>query len=157
MENIRAEILSTHDPDFISARIVICAEREKIFELLARPESHRLFDGSGTVQGSLSGPKRLSLGAKFGMSMKIKIPYRISNTVVEFEEGLLISWCHLMKWKWSYKLVDLGNGQIQVTESFDARDIPKVAAWWFHKTTSTRRNATWMAKSLVKLKLISES
>ena len=157
MENLRAEILPSENPDFASARIAISADKSKIFDLLARPQNHHLFDGSGTVKGSVSGPERLTLGSTFGMSMKIKIPYRISNTVVEFDEGRLISWSHLMKWKWTYELVDLGHGQIQVTESFDARDIPKVAAWWFHRTTSARRNATWMAKSLVKLKIISES
>jgi hypothetical protein len=157
MEKIRAEILSSEDPDFASARILISADPAKIFDLLARPSAHHLFDGSGTVQGAISGPERLSLGARFGMSMRIKIPYRISNTVVEFEEDRLISWCHMMKWKWSYQLEDLGGGQTLVTESFDARNIAKLASWWFHRTTSAQRNAKWMAKSLVKLKLISET
>ena len=100
---------------------------------------------------------RLHLGAKFGMAMKIKVPYRITNTVVAFEEGKKISWCHLMKWTWSYELEVLVNGSTQVTETFDARGIPKLAEKWLDLTGTLELNPKWMAKSLVKLKAICES
>ncbi|MSV95386.1 MAG: dimethyladenosine transferase, partial [Actinobacteria bacterium] len=71
----------------VSAQLVIKASPEKIFDLLADPTKHSLIDGSGSVKAGRPGnPKRLSLGAKFSMDMRIKLPYRISNTVVEFEE-----------------------------------------------------------------------
>ena len=156
MTNQRAEILHTDFPNTAAARIVINSPVTKIFDLLANPASHQLFDGSGTIQASISGPERLFLGAKFGMAMKIKVPYRIKNTVVAFEENKKITWCHFMKWTWSYELVDLGNGLTQVTESFDASSIPGYASWWLRKTGAMAHNPKWMAKSLVRLKAICE-
>jgi uncharacterized protein YndB with AHSA1/START domain len=157
MEPIRAEILDLNLPRTTAARIVIDAPAQQIFDLIADARCHPLFDGSSTLQGSISGPVRLHLGAKFGMAMKIKLPYRITNTVVAFEEGKKISWCHLMKWTWCYELEDLGDGRTQVTEIFNARDIPWFASKWLDATGSLERNPKWMAKSLVKLKAICES
>jgi hypothetical protein len=157
MEPIRAEILNLNLPRTTAARIVIDAPAQQIFDLIADARCHPLFDGSATLQGSISGPVRLHLGARFGMAMKIKLPYRITNTVVAFEEGKKISWCHLMKWTWSYDLEDLGDGRTQVTEIFNARDIPWFASKWLDATGSLERNPKWMAKSLVKLKAICES
>ncbi|CAN2203196.1 hypothetical protein MCEGKSE7_00820 [Candidatus Nanopelagicaceae bacterium] len=156
MEKDRAEILEVNIQRNTAARIVISAPAQKIFNLIADPHSHQLFDGSGTIQKNISGPVRLSLGAKFGMAMKIKFPYRITNTVVIFEEGRKIAWCHLMKWTWNYELVDLGEGRTQVTESFDGNDIPWFAAKWLNATGALAHNPKWMAKSLVQLKAICE-
>lgn len=157
MGDIRAEILPTDFPNTSAARIIINAPASTIFELLANPASHMLFDGSETIQKSISGPERLFLGAKFSMGMKIKIPYRIKNTVVAFEENEKISWCHLMKWTWSYQLMELGNGSTQVTESFDASEIPGYAQRWLKMTGAMAHNPKWMAKSLVRLKSICEA
>ena len=157
MDKVRAEILELDSPRKTAARIVIDAPAQQIFDLIADPRCHPLFDGSGTLQGSISGPERLSLGAKFGMAMKIKVPYRITNTVVVFEEARKISWCHLMKWTWSYGLRDLGKGKTEVTETFSAEDIPWLASKWLDATGSLAHNPKWMAKSLVQLKAICES
>ena len=99
---VRAEILTVDFPDTAAARIVIQAPPSKIFDILADPNAHALFDGSSTINKAISGPDRLSLGARFGMSMKIKVPYHITNEVVAFEENRKITWRHLMKWTWSY-------------------------------------------------------
>jgi len=157
MDKVRAEILTGTAPRTTGARIVIEAPAQQIFDLIADPRCHPLFDGSGTLQGSISGPLRLHLGAKFGMAMKIKVPYRITNTVVAFEEGRKISWSHLMKWRWSYELRDLASGETEVTETFDAQNIPWLAAKWLNATGSLERNPKWMAKSLVQLKALCES
>jgi uncharacterized protein YndB with AHSA1/START domain len=157
MSDIWAEIVPTDEPYKTAARITIEATPAKIFELLSNPRAHHLFDGSGTVKNAISGPERLFLGATFSMSMKIKVPYRIKNTVVAFEENKKISWCHLMKWTWTYELEDLGNGSTQVTESFDASNIPTIAMWWLKKTGAMAHNPKWMAKSLVALKAISQA
>ena len=95
---VRAEILAVDFPDTAAARIVIQATPEKIFNYLADPKAHALFDGSSTINKAISGPDRLSLGSRFGMAMKIKVPYRITNEVVAFEENRKITWRHLMKW-----------------------------------------------------------
>ena len=157
MSNDRAEILATDSPNRSAARILIAAPAAKIFDLLASPSAHRLFDGSGTIQRSVSGPERLFLGAKFAMAMKIKVPYRIKNTVVVFEENKKITWCHFMKWRWSYELTELNGGTTQVTESFDASAIPGYAKWWLGKTGAMVHNPKWMAKSLVQLKTMCEA
>ena len=157
MDKVRAEILDTGSDLTTSARIDISAPAQQIFDLIADPRCHQLFDGSGTVQGSISGPIRLHLGAKFGMAMKIRLPYRITNTVVAFEEGRKISWCHLMKWTWSYELEGLSNGATRVTETFDAREIPFFAKRWLKLTGAMSHNPKWIAKSLVRLKAICEN
>jgi hypothetical protein len=89
--------------------------------------------------------------------MKIRVPYRIKNKVVSFEENKKIAWCHLMKWTWCYELTDLGNGATQVTESFDASAIPGYAKRWLKMTGAMAHNPKWMAKSLVRLKAICEA
>ena len=87
--DIRAEIIETGIAELKSASIIINAPAADVFNLLADPHKHSVIDGSKSVQGVLRAPKRLSLGSKFGMSMKIGIRYRITNTVVEFKENEL--------------------------------------------------------------------
>ena len=157
MSSTRAEILATDFPNTAAARITINAPAHVIFDLVANPAAHQRFDGSGTIQRSISGPNRLFLGAKFGMAMKIRLPYRITNTVVAFEEGRKISWCHLMKWTWSYQLEELANGNTRVTETFNAREIPFFAKQWLKITGAMAHNPKWIAKSLVRLKAICET
>jgi len=156
MSTPRAEILATDFPNTAAARITINAPAHVIFDLLANPSAHQRFDGSGTIQRSISGPDRLFLGAKFAMAMRIKVPYRIRNTVVAFEENKKITWCHLMKWTWCYELQPVSNSQTVVTESFDASNIPFFAKWWLKTTGAMDHNPKWMAKSLVALKAICE-
>ena len=93
-DKVRAEIIETGDSKIKSARIVINAPAWKVFDLLANPSRHKEIDGSNTIQNRISGPERLSLGSKFGMAMHLGIDYRITNTVVEFEENKLIAWRH---------------------------------------------------------------
>jgi hypothetical protein len=157
MSSIRAEILPADIPNTAAARITVNAPAQVIFELLANPAAHQRFDGSGTVKKAISGPERLYLGARFGMAMKIKVPYRIKNTVVAFEENKKIAWCHLMKWTWCYELQAITPNQTVVTESFDASKIPAFAKWWLKRTGAMDHNPRWMAKSLVKLKSICEA
>jgi hypothetical protein len=157
MSSVRAEILPVDFPNTAAARITIEAPANKIFELIASPAAHQRFDGSGTIRRAISGPERLFLGAQFGMAMKIKVPYRIKNTVVAFEENKKITWCHMMKWTWSYELNTISPTQTVVTESFDANNIPAFAQWWLKKTGAMAHNPRWMAKSLVALKAICEA
>jgi len=154
---VRAEILSLDSPYLVGAQIDINAPAREIFAYLANPRSHALFDGSATVESVISGPDRLFLGARFGMQMRIKVGYRITNVVVEFEEDRKIAWRHLMKWVWRYELIDLGDGKTRVSEFFDARPCNIAQRWWLRRTNSLARNPKWMAKSLVKLKALCEA
>lgn len=90
--------MSTSDPaKIVSHSVVVAASASDIFELLADPQRHKEIDGSGSIQSSqVTAPQRLSLNAKFGMNMKIGLSYKITNTVVEFEEGHQIAWRHLV-------------------------------------------------------------
>lgn len=103
----------------VSETRVIAAPPQAIFELLADPANHPLIDGSGSVIAARGSRRRLALGMKFGMDMKIGASYRILNTVVEFDEGRLIAWRHFNGHRWRWQLKPLGDGFTEVTESFD--------------------------------------
>jgi uncharacterized protein YndB with AHSA1/START domain len=103
----------------VSTSRVIAADRQTLFDLVADPKTHPVIDGSGTVRSARGGlPERLSLGATFGMDMKAGASYRISNTVVEFEDGERIAWRHLSGHRWRYEFRDVDGGT-EVTETFD--------------------------------------
>lgn len=105
----------------VSTSRVIAADRQAIFDVIADPAMHPVIDGAGwaEVTGVQDGtPERLSDGARFGMEMKLGAPYPILNTVVEFEEGILIAWRHFHGHRWRYELEDVDGGT-QVTETFD--------------------------------------
>ncbi|MDJ0771430.1 MAG: SRPBCC family protein [Ilumatobacter sp.] len=104
----------------VSVSRVINAPAAAIFDLLTDPARHADFDGSGTVQQIRGESDRLRLGSKFGMDMKFGfLPYRISSTVVEFEEDRLIAWAHFGKHRWRYELEPVDEHTTKVTESFD--------------------------------------
>jgi len=112
--------MSTNNPDkIISATRFVAASPQAIFDLLADPRKHNLIDGSGSVQAArLDAPERLSLGAKFGMDMKIGLKYRITNEVVEFDEPRQIGWRHVGGHIWRY-IIEPAEGGSMVTEQFD--------------------------------------
>jgi uncharacterized protein YndB with AHSA1/START domain len=115
-------------PDVVSVERVIPAPPEKIFDLLARPERHKEIDGSGTVQGVRGDAERVRLGSKFGMSMKVGIPYGMTSTVIEFEENRRIAWQPRPSYPiigpllggriWRYELEPVAGGT-RVRESWD--------------------------------------
>jgi uncharacterized protein YndB with AHSA1/START domain len=78
--------------DTESVERVIPAPAEAIFALLADPQRHHEFDGSGTVRNARHTPDHLELGAKFGMSMHLGVPYAMTSTVIEFEPNRRIAW-----------------------------------------------------------------
>jgi hypothetical protein len=87
--------------------------------VLTDPTRHGEIDGSGMVQRVRGDARRLELGSTFGMDMKLGIlPYRITNTVAEYEPNRLIAWHHPGKHRWRYELEPVEGGT-KVTESFD--------------------------------------
>jgi hypothetical protein len=112
----------------VSVSKIIAADPGSIFDVLADPAKHGEIDGSGTVLDVRGGGQRLALGAKFGMDMKLgPLPYRMSNTVVEFEEDRLIAWAHLGGHRWRYEFEPVDGGT-KVTETFDwsTARVPKL-------------------------------
>lgn len=141
---------SAHDPHskIVSVSQFVPAPAAQIFELLASPHMHPTIDGSGSVRGGLSGPQRLSLGAKFGMSMRIGVPYRITNTVVEFAEGKRIGWRHFGGHVWRYILEPVDGGTL-VTEQFDYST--NRANWLLRAMKAIPTNEVSMRKTLLNL------
>ena len=141
----------------VSGTAIIAAPAERIFALLTDPAQHPLIDGTGSVlavQGG--GPERLTLGSTFGMDMKIGAPYKILNTVVEYDQDRLIAWRHFYghRWRWQLQPLDDGAGgadgaRTEVTETFDW----STARWPLLLTLSPfpRRNRLGIAKSLDRL------
>ena len=112
--------MSTSNPaKIVSHSVVVPAPAQDIFNLLADPRRHSEIDGSGSVKAAkVNAPERLSLGSKFGMEMKIVLPYKMTNEVVEFEEGKQIGWRHFGGHVWRYILEPVDGGT-KVTEQFD--------------------------------------
>nr|MBA3303842.1 SRPBCC family protein [Acidimicrobiia bacterium] len=104
----------------VSGERVVEASAEKVFDVLADPAQHPAIDGSGSVKKSRSkGTERLGLGSRFGMSMRIGVPYAITNEVVEFKEGRRIAWRHFGGHRWRWELEPAGPGRTKVRETFD--------------------------------------
>lgn len=102
----------------VSVSRFVPAPPDAIFTVLADASNHPLIDGSGTVKGVRGEAEPLQLGSKFGMNMKMGVPYLIRNTVVEFEPNRRIAWAHWGKHRWRYELEPVEGGT-EVTETFD--------------------------------------
>lgn len=106
------------DSQLVSATAHIDARPRDVFALLRSPSAHPQIDGSGTVLASRTGgPAELNLGDRFHMSMRRGIPYRMWNTVVEFETS---------------------DGGTLVTETFDWSTCR--AKWLIHAMRAPKNN-----------------
>ena len=100
----------------------IDAPAQQLFDLVADPAMHPRIDGGGSVKSTRGDvPERLSLGATFSMDMEIKAKYKITNTVVEFDEPGVIGWRHFNGHVWRYRFEALDDDHTRVTEQWDAR------------------------------------
>jgi uncharacterized protein YndB with AHSA1/START domain len=145
--------------DVVTVERVIPAPPEKIFALLADANRHQDFDGSGTVKAAHDGtPKRLTLGSKFGMNMRIVMPYSMVSTVVEYDENKRIAWQPRPAYPianrlaggriWRYELEPVDGGT-RVRESWDITHEALLS-----KTTvraAAGRTRTAMEKTLERL------
>jgi hypothetical protein len=145
-----SNVIVEEAPDRVHRRsIVVQASPKEIFDLLADPRRHHEIDGSDTVQQSkLDAPPRLSPGAKFGMKMKMVVPYTMTNTVVEFVEDEAIAWRHIGRHVWRYTL-EATDGGTKVTEEFDWRPALLPPALELAKMPA--KNAVAIEKTLVRL------
>lgn len=134
----------------VSATRTIAVAPEQIFDIIADPARHPEFDGSGTLRSAPAGsPQRLGPGSTFGMSMKMGMPYKIQNTVVEFEENRLIAWRHAGGHRWRWQLTPEGEGTTTVTGTFDWSTAK--APLLISLTPMPKRNQVALAKSLERL------
>jgi uncharacterized protein YndB with AHSA1/START domain len=133
----------------VSRSRVVNASPDAIFDVLADPSQHPSIDGSGTVKAAQPGvPARLALGSTFGMSMKMGAPYKIENTVMEFEENRLIAWRHFGGHRWRYELESVDSGT-KVTETFDWSTSK--SPFMIELMQAPKRNAKAIEKTLERL------
>jgi uncharacterized protein YndB with AHSA1/START domain len=114
--------------DVVSVERVIAAPAADIFRVIADASRHPEIDGSGAVVKAKPGaPAQLALGSVFGMSMKMGVPYVMSNTVIEFEQDRRIAWKTVFSGFlgrfvggriWRYELEPTDGGTL-VRESWD--------------------------------------
>ena len=103
----------------VKAWALVAAPPEEVFDYVRRPANHAEISGDGTVKGALAGPERLGEGDRFGMKMRLGVPYRIKSKVVEFEENRRIAWAHIGGHRWRWEVEPAGDGTTRVTETFD--------------------------------------
>jgi hypothetical protein len=133
----------------VSETRVIDASPQRLFDIVADPAMHPVIDGSGTVKALRDGsPARLALGATFGMDMHLGSTYKITNTVVEFEEGRRIAWRHFNGHLWRYTF-EPAEGGTKVTEQWDASKVWNRAGLVL--TGFRRRNREGIVKTLQRL------
>jgi uncharacterized protein YndB with AHSA1/START domain len=114
--------------DVVTVERVIPAPPERIFALLKDAGRHKDFDGSGTVREAHGDPEPLTLGAKFGMNMRLGMPYSMVSTVIEYDENARIAWQPRPAYPvasrlaggriWRYELEPVAGGT-RVRESWD--------------------------------------
>ena len=85
------------DGNTVSVERVIKAPPSAIFALLADAGKHASFDGSGSVNHASEKSIPLTAGSKFSMAMRgrketLFLPYRTTNTVIEYEPDRRIAW-----------------------------------------------------------------
>lgn len=142
----------------VSHTIIVDADPTTVFDVLADPSEHPLFDGSGSVKARLGGPPRLYLGAQFSMRMRWGAPYLIKNIVVDYDEDRCIAWRHFARHVWRYDLTPVETGakpRTQVTETFAWGPAP--LGFLYPRTGLVRRNDEAIRATLQRLKVLVES
>ncbi|WP_017616162.1 SRPBCC family protein [Nocardiopsis salina] len=144
--------MATHK---VSRTIDVDAPASVVFDIIAPPPRHSEIDGSGSVGGPTFGPDRLGPGARFGVDMRMfGVPYRMSNEVVEFEEGRLLVWKTKGPQRWGYELRALPDGGTRVRETFDYSRGP---SFFYALTGFPRKNAEAIEQTLLRLREIAEA
>lgn len=139
----------------VSRSIDIDAPASVVFDIIADPARHSEIDGSGSVGGKTFGPDRLGPETGFGVDMRMfGVPYRMSNQVVEFEEGRRLVWKTAGPQRWGYELSDLPDGRTRVKETFDYSRGP---SFWFVLTGFPRKNAVSIEHTLMRLRELAEA
>ncbi len=136
----------------ISRSAEVNAPAAEIFEIVADPRRHNELDGSGTVLNTVSGPDRLSAGAKFSVKMKqYGFPYQITSEVIDFDDDRVAEWRHPLGHSWRWELAPLANGKTLVTETFDYSKLSPVKVSGLKMFGSLKHNVAGIEASLRRL------
>ena len=148
----------------VSVDRVIQAPPEALFAVVADATRHPEIDGSGQLVKAKDGASQhLVLGSTFGMSMKMGVPYTVTNTVIEFEQDRRIAWQTVLAgplgrllggriWRYEFEPVE---GATLVTESWDLSQDKQ--AFFLKNPKVGQHTAASMSKSLDRLAEITES
>jgi uncharacterized protein YndB with AHSA1/START domain len=144
----------------VSVERVIKAPANAIFALIADAGKHPGFDGSGTLQHATQDSVPLTMGSKFGMSMRMGLPYRTTNKVIEFEPDRRIAWQTTMLGGlvggriWRYELSPADDGTL-VTETWDvSKDKQR---WWLTSSGMPKQAEKGMLATLERIAGLVES
>ena len=145
--------------DVISVERVVPAPADQVFALLSDPRRHPEFDGSGTVRQAKNVPDELTLGSRFGMDMRMGLPYSMVSTVIELEPDRRIAWQtttpvpflgHFVGGRiWRYELEPVEGGTL-VRETWD---ITQEKTPWLVRSAK-RTVARVMAASLERIEQV---
>lgn len=148
----------------VSVERVIHAPAASIFAILADVSRHSEIDGSGSVKRPKAGaPTHLALGARFDMSMKVGVPYTMTNTVIDFEQDRRIAWQTVLAGPlgrvvggriWRYELEVAPSGT-KVTETWDIRRDKQ--RFFLQRGPIGRQTADAMSKTLERLAELTET
>jgi polyketide cyclase/dehydrase/lipid transport protein len=148
----------------VSVDRVIKAPAAVLFAVVADATRHPEIDGSGQLVKAKDGAShQLTMGSTFDMSMKMGVPYSMSNTVVEFEQDRRIAWRTVQAgflgrflggriWRYEFEPVD---GATRVTESWDISTDKQAIFLKHHKIG--QQTAAAMSRTLDRLAEITES
>jgi uncharacterized protein YndB with AHSA1/START domain len=139
----------------LSVERIIKTSPDKIFALLADAGKHAGFDGSESLNRASEESIPLSKGSKFGMAMRgrrqtLFIPYRTTNTVIEYEPDRRIAWQTtafggLLGGRiWRYELSP-ADGGTRVRETWDVsqdKQKPMITSGSMPKQTEVGMRAT---------------
>lgn len=134
----------TEEPKPVEVSRRIGAPAAVIFEILANPQSHMDFDGSGMLRGTVIDCPISNVGDTFTMKMhRLGDDYLMINYVVEFEPDRRIFWEPApgdpsraenddptkvgipVGYRWGYVLTPDGADATVVTEVFDCGPLPE--------------------------------
>jgi len=148
----------------VSVKRVIKAPPSAIFAIISDVSRHPEIDGSGSVVGTKPGaPQELALGTTFGMSMKLGVPYSMSNRVIEYEPDRRLAWQTTLSGPlgrfiggriWRYELESVDGGT-KVTETWDITQDKQGFLLKYGPVAS--QTAQSMTKTLKRLAELTES
>lgn len=139
-------------PRRVARMVEVAASSDDVFALVSDPHRHGELDGSGTVGGTVSGPRLLSQGAQFSVAMKqFGVRYRVTSTVTGFEDGRIVEWSSPAGHRWRWELTPLTPTSTRVTETFDYSTVPAVQGRVFELLGFPRRNAAGIEATLRQL------
>ncbi len=153
------------DGNTVSVERVIKAPPGAIFALLADAGKHAGFDGSGSVNHASETSIPLTMGSKFSMAMRgrketLFLPYRTTNTVIEYEPDRRIAWKTTFAGGrvggriWRYELEPAPEGTL-VRETWDvSQDKQK---WMITSGSIPQKTADGMRATLDRIAQLVES